>query len=67
MSGGVSFDIGPSESDPVSLEVPGGEFSGVDRLVDMPGIDAEDLRGLTDAKQVTFAGHGTSMYVICGR
>lgn len=66
MSARVRLDLRPLEADAMTLHVAGGQLSGIDRLIDTPGIHPEDRRGLPHPHQITFTAHNTSMYVIQG-
>ena len=64
MSVGVGLDIGTGDSYPVPLEMSGRQAAGIDRLVDAPGVEAQEIGGFAYPQQISFTTHRSSMYVI---
>ena len=59
MSPRVGLDLSPIQADAVTLHVVSGELPGVDRLVDLSRVHAEDLGRLADPHQITLSTHTT--------
>lgn len=56
---GVGLEIGPIQTDAVPLEVARRKISGVDRVVDLSRLHAEDLRRLASPHHITLSLHTT--------